>query len=84
MTPSLAEGGADVQSMFNRVARRYDAANRIMSAAVVHSPTGIRFAGCQLAPRAAAQSGLGDRQITPVRGMPSGAASDRLRNVVYG
>lgn len=32
--PSLAESGADVQTMFNRVARRYDAANRIMSAGV--------------------------------------------------
>ncbi|HLK89522.1 MAG TPA: ubiquinone/menaquinone biosynthesis methyltransferase [Polyangia bacterium] len=31
---SLAEGGADVQGMFNRVARRYDAANRIMSGGV--------------------------------------------------
>jgi demethylmenaquinone methyltransferase/2-methoxy-6-polyprenyl-1,4-benzoquinol methylase len=32
--PSLAESGADVKTMFNRVARRYDAANRIMSAGV--------------------------------------------------
>ncbi len=32
--PSLAEGGADVRTMFNRVARRYDAANRIMSAGI--------------------------------------------------
>ena len=32
--PSLAEAGADVRTMFNRVARRYDAANRIMSAGV--------------------------------------------------
>jgi demethylmenaquinone methyltransferase/2-methoxy-6-polyprenyl-1,4-benzoquinol methylase len=31
---SLAEGGADVQGMFNRVARRYDAANRIMSGGI--------------------------------------------------
>jgi ubiquinone/menaquinone biosynthesis methyltransferase len=31
---SLAEGGADIKSMFNRVARRYDAANRIMSAGI--------------------------------------------------
>jgi len=31
---SLAETGADVQDMFNRVARRYDAANRIMSMGV--------------------------------------------------
>ena len=31
---SLAAEGADVQGMFNRVARRYDAANRIMSAGV--------------------------------------------------
>ena len=31
---SLAEAGADVQSMFNRVARRYDAANRIMSGGI--------------------------------------------------
>jgi demethylmenaquinone methyltransferase/2-methoxy-6-polyprenyl-1,4-benzoquinol methylase len=33
-TPSLAEEGADVRTMFNRVARRYDAANRIMSAGI--------------------------------------------------
>jgi ubiquinone/menaquinone biosynthesis methyltransferase len=32
--PSLAEKGADVKMMFNRVARRYDAANRIMSAGI--------------------------------------------------
>ena len=32
--PSLAESGADVRTMFNRVARRYDAANRIMSAGI--------------------------------------------------
>jgi demethylmenaquinone methyltransferase/2-methoxy-6-polyprenyl-1,4-benzoquinol methylase len=32
--PSLAEGGADVQGMFNRVARKYDAANRIMSGGI--------------------------------------------------
>jgi len=31
---SLAENGADVQGMFNRVAHRYDAANRIMSMGV--------------------------------------------------
>jgi demethylmenaquinone methyltransferase/2-methoxy-6-polyprenyl-1,4-benzoquinol methylase len=31
---SLAEGGADVQGMFNRVARKYDAANRIMSGGI--------------------------------------------------
>ena len=31
---SLAEAGADVKTMFNRVARRYDAANRIMSAGI--------------------------------------------------
>jgi len=31
---SLAEEGADVRGMFNRVAGRYDAANRIMSAGV--------------------------------------------------
>ena len=31
---SLAEAGADIQSMFNRVARRYDAANRIMSGGI--------------------------------------------------
>ena len=31
---SLAETGADVQSMFNRVARRYDAANRVMSGGI--------------------------------------------------
>jgi hypothetical protein len=33
-TPSLAEAGADVRTMFNRVARRYDAANRLMSAGI--------------------------------------------------
>jgi demethylmenaquinone methyltransferase/2-methoxy-6-polyprenyl-1,4-benzoquinol methylase len=33
-TTSLAEGGADVQGMFNRVARRYDTANRIMSGGI--------------------------------------------------
>jgi demethylmenaquinone methyltransferase / 2-methoxy-6-polyprenyl-1,4-benzoquinol methylase len=32
--PSLAESGADVRSMFNRVAPRYDAANRVMSAGI--------------------------------------------------
>jgi demethylmenaquinone methyltransferase / 2-methoxy-6-polyprenyl-1,4-benzoquinol methylase len=32
--PSLAESGADIKTMFNRVARRYDAANRIMSAGI--------------------------------------------------
>ena len=32
--PSLAEDGADVRGMFNRVAHRYDAANRIMSAGI--------------------------------------------------
>jgi ubiquinone/menaquinone biosynthesis methyltransferase len=31
VTASLAESGADVQGMFNRVAKRYDAANRVMS-----------------------------------------------------
>lgn len=31
---SLASEGADVQGLFNRVARRYDAANRVMSAGV--------------------------------------------------
>jgi demethylmenaquinone methyltransferase / 2-methoxy-6-polyprenyl-1,4-benzoquinol methylase len=31
---SLAEAGADVQSMFNRVARHYDAANRVMSGGI--------------------------------------------------
>ena len=34
MTASLAESGADVRGMFNRVARRYDAANRIMSGGI--------------------------------------------------
>ena len=34
MSASLAEGGADVQGMFNRVARRYDAANRVMSGGI--------------------------------------------------
>jgi len=33
-SPSLAEAGADIQSMFNRVARRYDAANRVMSGGI--------------------------------------------------
>ena len=33
-SPSLAESGADVRSMFNRVASRYDAANRVMSAGI--------------------------------------------------
>ena len=32
--PSLAEAGADVKTMFNRVARRYDAANRLMSGGI--------------------------------------------------
>ncbi|HVT08981.1 MAG TPA: ubiquinone/menaquinone biosynthesis methyltransferase [Polyangia bacterium] len=32
--PSLAESGADVKTMFNRVARRYDAANRVMSGGI--------------------------------------------------
>jgi ubiquinone/menaquinone biosynthesis methyltransferase len=31
---SLAESGADVKGMFNRVARRYDAANRVMSGGI--------------------------------------------------
>jgi demethylmenaquinone methyltransferase/2-methoxy-6-polyprenyl-1,4-benzoquinol methylase len=31
VTASLAESGADVQGMFNRVAKKYDAANRVMS-----------------------------------------------------
>ena len=31
---SLAEAGADVQSMFNRVAPKYDAANRVMSGGI--------------------------------------------------
>jgi demethylmenaquinone methyltransferase / 2-methoxy-6-polyprenyl-1,4-benzoquinol methylase len=34
VSASLAESGADVQGMFNRVARRYDAANRIMSGGI--------------------------------------------------
>jgi demethylmenaquinone methyltransferase/2-methoxy-6-polyprenyl-1,4-benzoquinol methylase len=34
VTTSLAAEGADVRGMFNRVARRYDAANRVMSAGV--------------------------------------------------
>jgi demethylmenaquinone methyltransferase/2-methoxy-6-polyprenyl-1,4-benzoquinol methylase len=33
-TTSLAEGGADIRGMFDRVAPRYDAANRVMSAGV--------------------------------------------------
>jgi len=33
-SPSLAEAGADIQSMFNRVARKYDAANRVMSGGI--------------------------------------------------
>jgi demethylmenaquinone methyltransferase/2-methoxy-6-polyprenyl-1,4-benzoquinol methylase len=33
-SPSLAEAGADIQSMFNRVAPRYDAANRVMSGGI--------------------------------------------------
>jgi demethylmenaquinone methyltransferase / 2-methoxy-6-polyprenyl-1,4-benzoquinol methylase len=33
-SPSLAETGADIQSMFNRVAPRYDAANRVMSGGI--------------------------------------------------
>ena len=32
--PSLAEEGADVRGMFNRIARRYDATNRAMSVGV--------------------------------------------------
>ena len=32
--PSLSEGGADVRQMFDRVARRYDAANRVMSGGI--------------------------------------------------
>jgi demethylmenaquinone methyltransferase/2-methoxy-6-polyprenyl-1,4-benzoquinol methylase len=31
VTASLAESGADVRGMFNRVAKKYDAANRVMS-----------------------------------------------------
>jgi demethylmenaquinone methyltransferase / 2-methoxy-6-polyprenyl-1,4-benzoquinol methylase len=31
---SLAEAGADIQNMFNRVAPRYDAANRVMSGGI--------------------------------------------------
>jgi demethylmenaquinone methyltransferase/2-methoxy-6-polyprenyl-1,4-benzoquinol methylase len=31
---SLAEAGADIQSMFNRVAHKYDAANRVMSGGI--------------------------------------------------
>jgi ubiquinone/menaquinone biosynthesis methyltransferase len=34
VSASLAESGVDVQSMFNRVASRYDAANRVMSAGI--------------------------------------------------
>jgi demethylmenaquinone methyltransferase/2-methoxy-6-polyprenyl-1,4-benzoquinol methylase len=33
-SPSLAESGADIQSMFNRVAHKYDAANRVMSGGI--------------------------------------------------
>jgi ubiquinone/menaquinone biosynthesis methyltransferase len=33
-TPSLAEDGADVRGMFNRIAKRYDATNRAMSVGV--------------------------------------------------
>jgi demethylmenaquinone methyltransferase/2-methoxy-6-polyprenyl-1,4-benzoquinol methylase len=33
-TPSLAESGADVRGMFNRIARRYDATNRAMSVGI--------------------------------------------------
>ena len=33
-TTSLAESGADVRGMFNRIARRYDATNRAMSVGV--------------------------------------------------
>jgi len=33
-TASLAESGADIQSMFNRVAHKYDAANRVMSGGI--------------------------------------------------
>jgi demethylmenaquinone methyltransferase / 2-methoxy-6-polyprenyl-1,4-benzoquinol methylase len=34
VAPSLAEAGTDVKGMFNRVAPRYDAANRIMSGGI--------------------------------------------------
>ena len=34
MSASLAEDGADVRGMFERIAPRYDAANRVMSAGV--------------------------------------------------
>ncbi len=33
-TQSLAAEGADVRGMFDRVAKRYDAANRVMSAGI--------------------------------------------------
>ena len=34
MSTSLAEGGHDVRTMFNRIAKRYDATNRVMSIGV--------------------------------------------------
>ena len=34
MSASLAESGADVRGMFNRIAKRYDATNRAMSVGV--------------------------------------------------
>ena len=34
MSASLAEGGHDVRTMFNRIAKRYDATNRAMSVGV--------------------------------------------------